>query len=190
MADFRAGDFGKKVFGKNKIIYEGKEINFKTPWQRIEYRDLIKNYTKLDIDYLNQDALAKEAKKLGLIVEVAWNKAKIIDEIYKKKVSEQKIEAKSIYQSKVETILNKMADREYKMKNGSDYFTHYWDYKKLENDLLAAIQEMEKFDDKQLPPSLKSKIEAKKISIEKNQELEKRKNAPPKGTFNPENLDR
>src|SRR3989338_5876098 len=108
----------------------------------------------------------------------------------RKQVSEQKIEAKSIYQSKVETILNKMADREYKMKNGSDYFTHYWDYKKLENDLLAAIQEMEKFDDKQLPPSLKSKIEAKKISIEKNQELEKRKNAPPKGTFNPENLDR
>ena len=74
----------KKVFGRNKIVYEGKEINFKTPWKRIEYRDLIKNYTKLDIDYLNRDALVKEAKKLGLIVETAWNKAKIIDEIYKK----------------------------------------------------------------------------------------------------------
>src|SRR3989344_2723384 len=104
----------------------------------------------------------------------------------RKQVSEQKIEAKSIYQSKVETILNKMADREYKMKNGSDYFTHYWDYKKLEKEFMDALTEMEKFDDKQMPPSLKNKIESKRVSILKNQELEKRKTyAPPKGTFNP-----
>lgn len=74
----------KQVHGKNTVEYESKEINFRAPWPRIEYRDLIKNYTKLDIETLNRDALAKKAEKLGLSVESAWGKGKIIDEIYKK----------------------------------------------------------------------------------------------------------
>lgn len=74
----------KKVYGRTKVLYEDKDISFKAPWKRIEYRDLIKDYTKLDIDSLNKEALAKEAKKLGINIEAAWNKSKIIDEVYKK----------------------------------------------------------------------------------------------------------
>ena len=36
----------KEIFGKLKISYEGREINFKTPWPRIEFYNLIKKYTK------------------------------------------------------------------------------------------------------------------------------------------------
>jgi len=74
----------KQVFGKTKIQYEGKEIDFAAPWPRVEYSTLVKKYTKLDIESLNRDALAKEAKKLGVAVEKEWGKGKIIDEIYKK----------------------------------------------------------------------------------------------------------
>lgn len=77
-------DLLKQLFGKTKIKYEGKEIDFKTPWPRVEYAKLIKKYTKLDIDTLNRDALLKEAKELGLTPENTWNKGKIVDEIYKK----------------------------------------------------------------------------------------------------------
>lgn len=72
------------LFGKTKIIYEEREIDFKTPWPRIEYSKLVKKYTKLDIETLNRDSLFKEAKKLGLNPEVSWSKGKIVDEIYKK----------------------------------------------------------------------------------------------------------
>ncbi len=72
------------VFNEEKISYEGKEINFKAPWPRVEYSELIKKYTNLDINELNRDALYNEALKLGVAVDKSLSKAKIVDEIYKK----------------------------------------------------------------------------------------------------------
>ncbi|MBI2098515.1 MAG: lysine--tRNA ligase [Candidatus Wildermuthbacteria bacterium] len=74
----------KQVSGSTKITYEGKEIDFTAPLPRIEYSALVKKYTKLNIETLSRDALANEAQKLGVSIEKAWNKGKIIDEIYKK----------------------------------------------------------------------------------------------------------
>jgi lysyl-tRNA synthetase, class II len=73
-----------EVFGSEKIIYEEKEINFKPPWPRVEYDELVRKYTKLDIAELNRDSLYKEALKLNVDVDKNLSKAKIIDEIYKK----------------------------------------------------------------------------------------------------------
>jgi lysyl-tRNA synthetase, class II len=72
------------VFGKEEISYEGKKISFKAPWPRVEYSELIKKHTKLDINELNRDALYNEALKLGVSVDKSLSKAKIVDEIYKK----------------------------------------------------------------------------------------------------------
>ena len=74
----------EKVLEKTKIDYEGKEIDFKAPWPRIGYAELIRSYTKLDIETLNRDALAKEANKLDVPVDKSFSKGKITDEIYKK----------------------------------------------------------------------------------------------------------
>ena len=37
----------KKIFKSTKINYQGKEIDFKTPWPRVEYNVLFKKYTKI-----------------------------------------------------------------------------------------------------------------------------------------------
>ena len=74
----------KKIFGKLEIEYNGQKINFKTPWKRIEFSDLIKKYTKINLDEINQEALFKKAKEIGVIVEKQRPKAEIADEIYKK----------------------------------------------------------------------------------------------------------
>ncbi|MCH7605064.1 lysine--tRNA ligase [Patescibacteria group bacterium] len=76
----------KKVLKKTKIEYEGKKIDFKSPWPRVEYVDLVKRYTKLDIVAQNRDTLYKKAKELKVPVEKSYSKSKIIDEIYKKYV--------------------------------------------------------------------------------------------------------
>ena len=52
----------KKINGSTKINYQGKEIDFKTPWERISVRDAIKKYAKLDIEELD-DAQLKEILK-------------------------------------------------------------------------------------------------------------------------------
>ncbi len=73
-----------KVFGSMKIKYEKKEINFKSPWKRIEFDQLLKKETKINLEEINLTALKKEAEKLGVKVEKGASKSKIADEIYKK----------------------------------------------------------------------------------------------------------
>lgn len=74
----------KNVFGKLEITYEGKKINFKPPWPRVEFSQLIKKYTKINVADIHQEALLKRAKELGVAIERGVGRAEILDEIYKK----------------------------------------------------------------------------------------------------------
>jgi len=74
----------QKTVGGKEIEYEGKKISFKTPWPRVEYAELFSKYLKLDIESLSRDALAKEAKKLGISIDKTWNKSHVTDALYKK----------------------------------------------------------------------------------------------------------
>ncbi len=74
----------KKVFGKLEITYEGKKINFKPPWPRVEFYQMFKKMTGLDLEEINEVSLAKEAKKMDLEIEKGVPKAEIADEIFSK----------------------------------------------------------------------------------------------------------
>jgi lysyl-tRNA synthetase class 2 len=74
----------EKVIGKNKITYQGTEIDFATPWPRLEFNELLKKYAKVDYWELNRDGLAAKAKEIGVEFDKAAGKAEIADEIYKK----------------------------------------------------------------------------------------------------------
>jgi len=74
----------KRVFGKLEIKYENKKINFKTSWPRIEFGQLLRKYAKINFEEINQEALEKEAQKLGVETAKITNKTAIADEIYKK----------------------------------------------------------------------------------------------------------
>jgi len=74
----------KKIFKKTKIFYQGKEINFKTPWTRVEFDTLFRKALKIDYDTINRDALFKKAKEMGLEVGEKAPKFEIADEIFKK----------------------------------------------------------------------------------------------------------
>jgi len=74
----------KKIFGKLEISYEGKKINFKTPWPRIEFDQFIRKYTKINLEEIHLEALKKEAQKLRVEIKKESSKVEIADEIYKK----------------------------------------------------------------------------------------------------------
>ncbi|MFH1894780.1 MAG: lysine--tRNA ligase [Patescibacteria group bacterium] len=74
----------KNIFGGLKIKYEEKEIDFNTPWQRVEYPDLIKKFAKIDIETINKEALLKTAKELGVEASNKMTKFQIEDAVYKK----------------------------------------------------------------------------------------------------------
>ncbi len=74
----------KTIFKKTEISYQGKKINFQSPWPRVEFSQLLKKYTNIIFEEINRESLRKEAEKLGLKVEKNAPKTEIADEIYKK----------------------------------------------------------------------------------------------------------
>ena len=74
----------KKVIGKLEISYEGKKINFTPPFQRIEFNQLLRKYTDIDLEEINATALSKKAKELRVEIEKGAGKPEIADKIYKK----------------------------------------------------------------------------------------------------------
>jgi len=74
----------KNIFGTLKIKYEGKEIDFKPSWPRIEFSQILRKETAINLEEINTEALKKKAKELGVEVLSGAGKAEIADEIYKK----------------------------------------------------------------------------------------------------------
>jgi len=74
----------KNVFGKTRIKFGGKEIDFSLPWPRVEFNELLRKYTKVDYNEISQSGFVKVARNLGVYVEDDRPKAEIADEIYKK----------------------------------------------------------------------------------------------------------
>lgn len=74
----------KEICQQSTISYQGKQIDFKTPWKRIDFKDLLSKYTDIKLEDINRDALANKAQEMGVSIEAGRPKAEIADEIYKK----------------------------------------------------------------------------------------------------------
>jgi lysyl-tRNA synthetase class 2 len=74
----------KEVFAGLETKYENKKIDFKAPWPRIEFDQLLKKHTGINFEEINLEALKKEAQKLEIKTAKITNKAEVADEIYKK----------------------------------------------------------------------------------------------------------
>jgi len=60
----------KGVCGKLKIEFEGQKLDFTPPWKRVIYRDLVLEYTGIDIDKVRtEQALREEISSKGLAEE-------------------------------------------------------------------------------------------------------------------------
>ncbi|MBU3964602.1 lysine--tRNA ligase [Patescibacteria group bacterium] len=73
----------KKVFGTLKLEYQGKTIDFKTPWKRVDFYQLIKKDAKIDLETIHPEALADKAREMNIKIEKGEGFAEIADKIYK-----------------------------------------------------------------------------------------------------------
>ena len=80
--------FLKEIIKKTKknlsIPYEGKEINFKDPWEIITFKDLVKKNCGLDIEKSSNKQLLKKLSDLGQKVDKNDPREILLDEVYKK----------------------------------------------------------------------------------------------------------
>ena len=88
----------KVVFGKLKIDYQGKTLDFKRPWIRVKLTDLFKKYTGVhfhEIDSLEKATIL--AKKLGVEIHDYMTDGEILLEIFEKKCTDQLIQPTLVY---------------------------------------------------------------------------------------------
>jgi len=75
----------KEVLGKKDLWYDEKKIEFSAPFERVQFYDLIRKETGIDLEEISVDALRKEAESMGIELEKGASKAHISDEIFKEK---------------------------------------------------------------------------------------------------------
>lgn len=77
----------KEIHGSFKFEYEGTQLNFKPPYKKITFRELIKNTCGIDLEEENTEGklLAKvKAKKIKLDLKGVVGYGPLCDELYKK----------------------------------------------------------------------------------------------------------
>ena len=72
----------QEVVGSAKINIEGKEIDFKSPWNRVSMIDELKKETNIDVLEISKEDLAEEVKKRGAKLSGGESKGKLIDELF------------------------------------------------------------------------------------------------------------
>lgn len=70
------------IYGDTKVQVGDKVIDFQRPFKRISMYDAIKEYTGVDISGMDEDALKRVCKDLGIHAEAKMGKGKLVDEIF------------------------------------------------------------------------------------------------------------
>ena len=72
----------RTAVGRTRVLWDGAEIDFTPPWQRMPLREAIAEYS--GVDYANHselESLRQAANAAGLHTEPEWNRGKILDEL-------------------------------------------------------------------------------------------------------------
>ncbi len=71
-----------KISGKDEAAFGDNTINFKPPWQRLELRQAIIEYSGIDFEnYPNADSLRNEMLKLEIEVDPKKTRGQLVDEL-------------------------------------------------------------------------------------------------------------
>jgi len=138
----------EKVFGKTEFIVEGKQINFKRPWKRVDYVNAIKDKTGIDVINSSEEDLKALAKNIGLDTSSLKGKAKFIDEIFSKTVEPDLIQPTFVIDYPL--ILSPLAKKHRSKENVVERFEVYVAGKELCNafsELNDPIDQRQRFEE-------------------------------------------
>jgi lysyl-tRNA synthetase class 2 len=75
----------RRVLGKTAVTYQGAEIDFAPPWERIELFDAVVKYGGIEKEVLADESRMRERlTKLGVEPEKGWGHGKLLLELFEK----------------------------------------------------------------------------------------------------------
>jgi len=93
----------KKVLGKTKIHYQGKDIELKRPWKRMSMVDAIKKFAKIDVKKMSDSKLKAVLRKHNIKLDGEFRKGLAIEEIFGELVEPKLIQPIIIYDYPADT---------------------------------------------------------------------------------------
>lgn len=93
----------KKIKGKTKINYQGKVIDFKTPWKRVSMRDALIKYAKVDIEKTDDKKMKEILKKHNLKLKGGYDRGNAILALVEEFCEKEFIQPTILYDYPVET---------------------------------------------------------------------------------------
>ncbi|MDP3990878.1 MAG: amino acid--tRNA ligase-related protein, partial [Candidatus Nealsonbacteria bacterium] len=151
-------DLVQKTKGTSQISHQGEDIDFKAPWQRIKFKDLIKKYCQIDIEKASQTTLRKKLAAVGVKVEKNADKCKLIDELYKKMCQPKLIQPTFMIDHPIEMAVlakakeenAKYADRFQLIVGGVELINGF-------SELNNPLEQKKRFEGKKIAPERKDK---------------------------------
>lgn len=75
-----------RTFGTLQLSYQGEIIDWSGNWPKLDYFDLFKEHTGIDLNSVTEQELKEYAKEYGIKFEESAGKGRMIDLIFKKKI--------------------------------------------------------------------------------------------------------
>lgn len=139
----------EKSIGTTKLVYQGQELDFAPPWQRITIADAIKEHLNIDFAQIKDDEEARQiAKKLGLSPEKDASKGKIMMEVFEEFVEAKIIQPTFVIQYPVE--VSPLSKRNAEDPTMTDRFEAYIMGREIANafsELNDPIDQRERFEE-------------------------------------------
>ncbi|MBN2127162.1 MAG: lysine--tRNA ligase [Candidatus Diapherotrites archaeon] len=147
----------KKVLGKTKIEYEGKQIELKAPWKKITMKNAVKEFAGIDADKASEKEMLKkieEKEKYDGPKTKGW----LINELFERFAEEKLIQPTHIMNHPKETTpLCKKHRKEEGLIERFEPFINGWEMANGYSELNDAEVQRESFEEQEKTTALKEK---------------------------------
>lgn len=135
--------------GSTKIVYQGKEIDFKPPWRRMTMIDCVKEFSGVDFNEINTDEEAIAiAKEKGIEIKPGMRRGEIIAEFFEEFGEDKLVQPTFITQHPVEiSPLSKRNNKDPRLTDRFEAFANGWELANAFSELNDPIDQKGRFMD-------------------------------------------
>ena len=135
--------------GSTKVVYQGKEIDFKPPWRRMTMIDCVKEFSGVDFNEINTDEEAIAiAKEKGIEIKPGMRRGEIIAEFFEEFGEDKLVQPTFITQHPVEiSPLSKRNNEDPRLTDRFEAFANGWELANAFSELNDPIDQKGRFMD-------------------------------------------
>jgi len=137
----------QKVLGSLQITYQGREIDFSVPWERLSMLDAVRLYTGMDFGHFDTEQAHRQAAELGVEVEKDAVWGQILNAVFEECVEDKLIQPTFITGHPVEVSpLAKRNPQNPRLTDRFELFVNSWELANAFSELNDPIDQRKRFE--------------------------------------------